>query len=84
MAQRPTKTVRDIFLEAISLANAQRDAGQQVDPAAIGQKLQAIGKEAGYRVDDFTLGGNVTVVFIGRGGGRIWWTGSAWDWKLHR
>jgi hypothetical protein len=80
MARRPTKTVRDIFLEAISLTNAQRDAGLPLDPAAIGQKLQAIGKEAGYRVHDFTLGGNVTVGFIGRG----WWTGATWDWKLGR
>jgi len=84
MAQRPTKTVRDIVLEAISMTNAQRDAGQQVDPAAIGRKLQAIGKKAGYHVHvglphDITPSSGVTVVFIGPGGGRIWWTGSAWD-----
>jgi hypothetical protein len=83
MAQ-PTKTIAEIVAEAMALEKAQRAANQQVDPVTMGQKLQAIGRAAGYqRVDLVHIGADVEVVFVDPHGiFRFRWDGS--EWKVLR
>ena len=78
MAQQPTKTILDLFLEALAIQAQSKQQGKDISPLEVAKRLKAIGQDAGYTMVDLS-DQIIELAFIGYG--RIWWDGSEWHWS---